>query len=126
MTDFQILQLLGESNRFRVFKLLLESQKEICNCEFVDALRIPKYGLSKHLDALVKAGVVKARKEGRWVYYSACATKSAFCNAIYKAVRIAKEPTFNQDMTRFNQRLKIRVEGKCVLGVQGKKLNQCC
>jgi DNA-binding transcriptional ArsR family regulator len=124
--DYEILQVLGEPNRFRIFKLLLETQKEICNCEFVDALGIPKYGLSKHLDALVKAGLVKSRKEGRWVYYSACSNISGFCSALCKAITDVRGSTYDQDSSRFGKRLHLRVKGKCVLGIQGKKLMKCC
>ncbi len=126
MEDYRILQILGEPNRFRIFKLLLETHKEICNCEFVDALKIPKYGLSKHLDVLVGAGLVKLRKEGRWIYYSACVNKSSFCQALCEVVRNAKGPVYDQDSMRFQKRLQLREKGRCVLGVQGKKLMKCC
>lgn len=109
----QILQTLGEPNRFRIMKLLLKSEVEICNCEFVDCLKLPKYTLSKHLNALIKAGVLTSRKEGRWVYYSACVMSDAFCDAICDAIRNVSGSIYEDDFKRLNERLNLRKEGKC-------------
>jgi ArsR family transcriptional regulator len=54
--------------RIRVIELLRE--KELCVCELCDILKVSQSKLSFHLKTLKEAGLVRARQEGRWVYYS--------------------------------------------------------
>lgn len=48
---------------------LLRSQ-ELCVCELCDRLNVTQSKLSFHLKTLKEAGLVFARQEGRWIYYS--------------------------------------------------------
>lgn len=43
---------------------------ELCVCELTDALHAGQSRLSFHLKVLKEAGLIHARPEGRWVYYS--------------------------------------------------------
>lgn len=43
---------------------------EMCACQLADALDLAPSTISHHMNALVDAGLVSARKEGLWVYYS--------------------------------------------------------
>lgn len=128
--EVDILRVLGEPTRFRIMKLLLVSKKEICGCEFVDSLELPQYNLTRHMDALIEAGLVKDRKESRWVYYSACPDQSSFCRELCRSIMKAKSKTFDADFSRFKKRLTIRKNGKCLLGIQNKKFmdpkKACC
>ncbi len=54
--------------RIRVIELLRE--KELCVCELCDILKVSQSKLSFHLKTLKEASLVRARQEGRWVYYS--------------------------------------------------------
>jgi ArsR family transcriptional regulator len=51
---------------------LLERLKggEQCVCELTDALRAGQSRLSFHLKVLKEAGLIRDRREGRWMYYS--------------------------------------------------------
>jgi len=51
---------------------LLERLKggEQCVCELTDALRAAQSRLSFHLKVLKEAGLIRDRREGRWMYYS--------------------------------------------------------
>jgi ArsR family transcriptional regulator len=42
---------------------------EICACELAEALALAPSTISHHMGALVRAGLVGARKQGLWVYY---------------------------------------------------------
>jgi DNA-binding transcriptional ArsR family regulator len=60
---------LGDPHRLKILYLLLTCG-EMCACETMLALEIPQSNLSFHLKALKQAGFIKARKSGRWMYYS--------------------------------------------------------
>ena len=51
---------------------LLERLKggEQCVCELTDAMRAAQSRLSFHLKVLKEAGLIRDRREGRWMYYS--------------------------------------------------------
>jgi ArsR family transcriptional regulator len=51
---------------------LLEQLKggEQCVCELTDAMRAAQSRLSFHLKVLKEAGLIRDRREGRWMYYS--------------------------------------------------------
>jgi ArsR family transcriptional regulator len=42
---------------------------ELCVCQIVDVLDVPQPKASRHLAYLRNAGLVLARREGRWSYY---------------------------------------------------------
>lgn len=60
---------LGDENRLRIINLI-SSQGEICACRILDELDIAQPTLSHHMKLLRDAGLVKARKQGRWMHYS--------------------------------------------------------
>ena len=60
---------LGDPHRLRILYLLLTCG-EMCVCECIPALEISQSNLSFHLKTLKQAGFIKARKSGRWMYYS--------------------------------------------------------
>jgi ArsR family transcriptional regulator len=58
---------LGDRTRLRLLNLMGES--EICVCFLVEALKTSQPKISRHLAYLRKAGVVAARREGKWIHY---------------------------------------------------------
>ena len=63
------LKALGDDNRLRIIELIA-SQGEMCACRILDELDIAQPTLSHHMKLLKDAGLVKARKQGRWMHYS--------------------------------------------------------
>jgi ArsR family transcriptional regulator len=59
---------LADETRLRILKLL--EAREMCVCEVMVALDLTQPTASHHLGLLEKAGLVNARKEGKWVFYS--------------------------------------------------------
>jgi ArsR family transcriptional regulator len=43
--------------------------REVCVCYFVEILRQGQPKISRHLAYLRKAGIVTARREGKWMHY---------------------------------------------------------
>ncbi len=59
---------LADATRLRIVKLL--EVREMCVCEVMVALGLTQPTASHHLGLLENAGLVKDRKEGKWVFYS--------------------------------------------------------
>jgi len=68
MSDIVILfKALADETRLRVLKLL--SRGELCVCEIAAALALEQPRLSFHLRILKQAGIVRVRRQERWVLY---------------------------------------------------------
>ena len=59
---------LADETRLRILRLL--EIREMCVCEVMVALGLTQPTASHHLGLLENAGLVKDRKEGKWVFYS--------------------------------------------------------
>jgi len=59
---------LGDESRLRMLMALRDG--EICVCQIAELMGLALSTVSKHLSVLYQAGLVNARKEGRWMYYS--------------------------------------------------------
>ena len=63
-----VLKLMSEPNRLKIFALLAGGER--CVCEIEESVKLPQNLVSHHLGVLRDAGYIRARREGRWVYYS--------------------------------------------------------
>jgi ArsR family transcriptional regulator len=59
---------LGDSTRLRIIKML--ATREMCVCEIMVALDTTQPTASHHLNILEREGIVKKRREGKWILYS--------------------------------------------------------
>ncbi|HUP65155.1 MAG TPA: metalloregulator ArsR/SmtB family transcription factor [Thermoanaerobaculia bacterium] len=62
-----LFQALGDRTRLRLLNLLAGG--EICVCYFVEILGEPQPKISRHLAYLRNAGLVEARRDGKWIHY---------------------------------------------------------
>ncbi len=60
-------QALGDNTRLRLLNLM--GDQEICVCYFVEILGQSQPKISRHLAYLRRAGIVEARREGKWMHY---------------------------------------------------------
>jgi ArsR family transcriptional regulator len=60
-------QALGDQTRLRLLNLM--GDQEICVCYFVEILGGPQPKISRHLAYLRSAGIVEARRDGKWMHY---------------------------------------------------------
>lgn len=60
-------QALGDTTRLRLLNLM--GAQEICVCYFVEILEQGQPKISRHLAYLRRAGIVEARREGKWMHY---------------------------------------------------------
>jgi ArsR family transcriptional regulator len=63
-----IFKALSDETRLRIVKLL--ERDELCVCDIVAALGIIQPKVSFHLNVLWEAGLIKDRKQGKWMHYS--------------------------------------------------------
>jgi len=63
-----ILKALSDKNRLRIFYALL-SYRELCACQITEFINVAGATASRHLSLMVAAGILKNRKQGRWVYF---------------------------------------------------------
>ena len=63
----ELFHALSDETRLEVIELLRKGER--CVCELTDTLDAAQSRLSFHLRVLKDAGIVRDRKEGRWVYY---------------------------------------------------------
>jgi DNA-binding transcriptional ArsR family regulator len=69
MKDFlNITKALADENRLRMLMALRGGEQ--CVCRIAELMGLAMSTVSKHLSILYQAGLVNARKEGRWMYYS--------------------------------------------------------
>ncbi len=114
----EVFQALSEPTRLRIMALVCHAGRELCVCEFVDALEEPQYHVSRSLKILRKAGLVVERREGKWVHYRTATAVDKFRDLVVKAVTAIPEELLAKDQRELKQRLKLRANGKCLLGVQ--------
>ena len=60
-------QALGDATRLRLLNLM--GDQELCVCYFVEILKQAQPKISRHLAYLRRAGIVEARREGKWMHY---------------------------------------------------------
>jgi ArsR family transcriptional regulator, arsenate/arsenite/antimonite-responsive transcriptional repressor len=63
-----LIKALADETRVRIVHIL--SCGELCACDIQDYFNLTQPTLSHHLTLLVEAGLVIARPEGKWTYYS--------------------------------------------------------
>ncbi len=71
----QLFRALGDETRLRIVALLAHG--ELCVCHLEKALDLSQPNVSRQLGVLRAAGVVDARRDGTWVYYSITAQSHA-------------------------------------------------
>ena len=69
----RLLKALANDTRLKMLRLL--SLKEMCVCELTIALGLTQPTASHHLNILQNAGLIRDRKEGKWVFYSVAEPK---------------------------------------------------
>ena len=69
----KVFKALAGAIRLRILGLL--SFREMCVCEVMVALDLTQPNASHHLRVLENVGLVKDRKEGKWVFYSIANTE---------------------------------------------------
>ena len=93
------------ADRTRLRLLNLMNGKEVCVCYFVEILGQSQPKVSRHLAYLRRAGIVAARREGKWMHYSIVVPKHAGAARILSETlaALSEDRTMQADLTRLNK-----------------------
>ncbi len=76
---------LADRTRLRLINLI--GNEELCVCFFVEVLKTNQPKISRHLAYLRRAGVVQARRDGKWMHYRLVEPPEAHAARIFREVR---------------------------------------
>ena len=93
------------SDRTRLRLLNLMRDREVCVCYFVDILNQSQPKISRHLAYLRRAGIVSARREGKWMHYRITRPTNTAANAILEATlqSFESDKEMRADLTKFRK-----------------------
>ena len=91
---------LADPTRLRLLNLIAE--REVCVCYFVGILRISQPKVSRHLAYLRRAGIVAARRDGRWMHYRLVMPREPAAADILRAAleHLKSLPQMQRDLAR--------------------------
>ena len=91
---------LADRTRLRLINLMGDT--EVCVCFFVEVLKTNQPKISRHLAYLRRAGVVSARRDGKWIHYRIVEPPDPHAANIFREVRtcLANDPSMQNDRAR--------------------------
>jgi ArsR family transcriptional regulator len=92
---------LADRTRLRLINLM--SSGEVCVCFFVEILGTNQPKISRHLAYLKRAGIVAARREGKWMHYSLVTPPNEHAADVLRGVRVWLEA--DKEMQQDHKRL---------------------
>ena len=66
--DVKVFKALCDVNRLHILEILRDGER--CACSLLEDLKIGQSTLSHHMKVLCESGIVKGRKQGKWMFYS--------------------------------------------------------
>ena len=97
-------KVLSDPTRLRL-AVLLSIQGEACVCGLAEALDAPEYKISRHLGIMRSTGVVKARREGTWMFYKLSNARNRLEECLQECFRdcLADHKTVKTDLKRLSK-----------------------
>jgi len=91
---------LADRTRLRLLNLI--GDQEVCVCFFVEILGTNQPKISRHLAYLRRAGIVKTRREGKWMHYCIADPADPTAKRFLQEVRdwLGKDPALKKDRLR--------------------------
>lgn len=102
--EVSLIKALSDQTRLRLVSILLFNG-ETCVCRLAQALDEPDFKISRHLGVMRSAGLVRARRQGTWMYYRLVKPRSIFEQACLEFLRTGMEnnPTLKKDLQRLSK-----------------------
>src|SRR6266446_8126298 len=94
----KLFRALADPTRLRLLNLM--DGREVCVCYFVEILKQGQPKISRHLAYLRNAGIVNARREGKWMHYSIKRPDDARASAILDStlLSVKSDPEMQSDL----------------------------
>jgi len=83
----KIFAALADPTRLRLLNLM--DGREVCVCYFAEILKQSQPKISRHLAYLRNAGIVSARREGKWMHYSITRPENAKVASVLDAALLS-------------------------------------
>jgi ArsR family transcriptional regulator, arsenate/arsenite/antimonite-responsive transcriptional repressor len=100
----------------RVRTLMALGSGELCVCQIIDFLELAPSTVSRHMSVLRQAGLVKGRKQGRWMYYRLPGKEGsqAVRSALFWLRRsLSDHPVILRDNERIAEIIREHTEDQC-------------
>ncbi len=117
-----VFKALSDETRLRILKLL--EQGELCVCDIVAALDMIQPKVSFHLAVLKEAGLIKDRKQGKWVNYSIDDSDIFRRFLLLSVLERVQAESVRDDSKRLQEFLKTKTIKENVVTL--KKRSICC
>ncbi|HKG12328.1 MAG TPA: metalloregulator ArsR/SmtB family transcription factor [Pyrinomonadaceae bacterium] len=118
-TDAQmelLFKALADRTRLRLLNLMAAG--EVCVCFFVEVLGTNQPKISRHLAYLRRAGVVAARREGKWMHYRIATPENGHAARVFGEVMtwLGEDRDMQRDRARMQTiccapRMPVRLQG---------------
>ena len=94
---------LADPTRLRLLNLI--AGREVCVCYLVEILRQGQPKISRHLAYLRRAGIVAARREGKWMHYRLATPRNPAAASILSTVlhELRDDPQLQSDRERLSR-----------------------
>jgi ArsR family transcriptional regulator, arsenate/arsenite/antimonite-responsive transcriptional repressor len=93
---------LADRTRLRLLNLI--GNREVCVCFFVEILGTNQPKISRHLAYLRRAGIVEARRDGKWMHYRLAEPADATAKTFLQGVRdwLERDDAMKKDRMRLD------------------------
>lgn len=117
-TVLNIFKALSDETRLRILKLL--ENGELCVCDIVAALDMIQPKISFHLGVLKDAGLIKDRRQGKWIHYSLDASDIFRRFLLLSTLERISPETVMEDIKRLEEFLQDKNPKAKVVSLCGK------
>jgi ArsR family transcriptional regulator, arsenate/arsenite/antimonite-responsive transcriptional repressor len=94
---------LADRTRLRLINMM--SCGEVCVCFFVEILGTNQPKISRHLAYLRRAGIVAARRDGKWMHYRLVTPDDSHAASLLSELQawLAQDKEMQRDLNRLNK-----------------------
>ena len=89
-----IFKALGEETRLQIFQMILNGP--LCACKIQEKFSLTQPTLSHHLKVLSDSKIIKAKKNGKWIFYSVNCEMLDQVIGFVSAAKCVRENNFKQ------------------------------
>ena len=91
-----------DENRLMILEMLQSGEK--CACVLLLKLKIAQSTLSHHMKILVDSGIISARNEGKWMYYSISTAGGEYAAKLLRELTKVKAEKINDKINDKKER----------------------
>ena len=115
---------LADPTRLRLIHLLGDDELCVCSCVAVLNMNQPK--ISRHLAYLKRAGLVTARRDGKWTHYRLTQPTNKHAARILSELRssLGKDPQMQSDRARLKESTEVHLKRVAGAGRQSQDVHQ--